>query len=57
MNDSHGQVFSLKKVVRHADFDLLILFLSKDRIKQQFFPNVGDQHKYCCLVMKNKAID
>jgi hypothetical protein len=34
MNDSYGQVFSLKKVVRHADYDLLILFLCKDRIKR-----------------------
>jgi hypothetical protein len=44
MNDSNGQVFSLKKVVRRADYDLLILFLCKDRIKRQFFHNVGDQH-------------
>ncbi len=43
MNDSFGQVFSLKKVVRRADYDLLILFLYKDRIKRQFFHYVGDQ--------------
>jgi hypothetical protein len=43
MNDSYGQVFSLKKVVRRADYDLLILFLCKDRIKRQFFHYVGDQ--------------
>jgi hypothetical protein len=43
MNDSHGQVFSLKKMFRRADYDLLILFLRKDRIKRQFFNNFGDQ--------------
>jgi hypothetical protein len=31
-------------VVRRAEYDLLILFLCKDRIKRKFFHNVGDQH-------------
>ncbi len=37
MNDSHGQVFSLKKVVRRADNDLLILFLCKDESSDRSF--------------------
>ena len=44
MNDSHVQVFSLEKVVRRADYDLLILFLWKDRTKRHLFHYVGYGH-------------
>ncbi len=44
MNDSHGQIFSLEKVVRRADYDLLILFFWKDRTKRHLFHYVGYRH-------------